>query len=196
MINTVINSGEYFVWVLLIVSVFVYILAEVTNVRASVNGVQMETMVGKVYVMFALQIAIGMTVVIFPFVKIFLGYAWFNTLSSTLATLLVLLVAMVIIRNVALQAKEVEGLRVEGERLKKSRDPKYKYYLISMWSLLLSAACGSGLLVRHKGEIDMLWKDVGVVNAVLLYLLIFRLVSKVMISRVGKIEELDRNKEG
>lgn len=128
--QSVFTSGEWFIWAMLLIGLAVYGRVDVESLANSRNGVQMESMIGKVYAMFAINVGIALALVLYPVVMIILKVHWFFITANTFYTLTIGLVALLLVRSIAERVHKIK-IRLDEEKGKNKRInfPEENWYL-------------------------------------------------------------------
>lgn len=196
-VQSIFGSGQGIVWLLMVVGFFIYGRVDVASVASGRNGVQMETMLGKVYALFAIQLAVGVTLVVFPIVMIVLKVHWFFIIANTLMTLSICLATLLMIRDIATMVGDltVEREKEKGKKRIFVQESWYTGYRVVSWVWVLT---GVGMFVWGqiaigKAELSLV-SDVGIWVSVIGYLLVYMVINRQTVRKVSEGLKMEASK--
>lgn len=187
------ENGHVIVWAVLLVSYFVYGRMDVGLVASGRNGFQLEAMMGNVYAMFANQIMMAVTLVVFPIVMALTGVHWLWIITGTVLSLSIGIVTLLMIRKIATSTAEVMSERQKDERYNHENCKTYRSFKLFSWMWLVCGLLFIALVYFSIGRQDMsLVADVLIWLGFVAYLYCYLSASLTSVSKMGAEESKTR----
>ena len=192
--QSVFTSGEWFIWALFFIGLAVYGRVDVESLANSRNGLQMESMIGKVYAMFALQVGVAIAIVMYPFVMMFLGIHWFFITANTFMTLSIGVVTLLLIRVIAEKISTVKTKVSEkkgiNKRINFSEEKWYLRYKLMVWGWVVLAIVGFVATKLTIGKLSLgLMGDVPIWLGVVGYLGVYYAITNYAVKKIETVAE-------
>lgn len=190
------ESGHVILWISLLIGYFMYVKTEITHITSGRNGVQMETLLGRTYAIFIINIVVAITLVIYPLVMYFTGVHWLWNIVGTLVTLFTSLIILLLVRETATSTVEVLSKRVDGRLQDHSEMKGYKLYKVFTWVwVAVGVTTLSCLHTLFNNITTTLMTDIAMWASYLAYLLVFYIYSTQIVEKVANIENGKKGKK-